>query len=61
MGIKFNGKHSDEFGIPFRTVSIPILPPKRQTKLGIQGRDGEYIFEDGYDNIRIDLLDNTGL
>lgn len=55
MGITFNGRHSDEFGVPFRTVSIPIIPLKRQTKLGVQGRDGEYIFEDGYGNIEIEL------
>ena len=55
MGIIFNGRHSDEFGVPFRTVSISIMPPKRQTKLSVQGRDGEYIFEDGYGNIEIEL------
>jgi len=55
MGITFNGRHSDEFGVCMRTVSIPIIPPKRQTILEVQGRDGKYVFEDRYDNIQIEL------
>lgn len=55
MGFTFNGKHTDDFGLCFTTKSMPYIPSKRQKTEEIQGRDGQYIFEDGYDNIQIDL------
>lgn len=55
MGFIFNGKHSDELGVCFQTKSMPYIAPKRQTIITVQGRDGQYVFEDGYDNIQIEL------
>lgn len=55
MGFTFNGHHSDDFGIGVVTESIPLIVPKRQIKVPVQGRDGAYIFEGGYDNIEITL------
>lgn len=56
MGFKFNNRHSRELGIGYTTESMPITPSKRQTEVTVQGRDGAYIFEDGYDNIQIQFL-----
>jgi len=55
MGFTFNGRHSDEFGIGFVTKTMPYIPQKRQTTIEVQGRDGQYAFEDGYNNITIEL------
>jgi predicted phage tail component-like protein len=55
MGFKFNTKHSDEFQIAVRTTQIPYIPEKKQKVVEVQGKDGEYIFEDGYKNIQINL------
>jgi predicted phage tail component-like protein len=55
MGFTFNGKNSDDFGFRFQTKRMPYVPPKRQTVVEVQGRDGGYVFEDGYDNIEIEL------
>jgi len=55
MGFTFNNVHSKDMGIGYSIQSIPYLPPKRQTEVTIQGRDGAYIFEDGFNNIKIDL------
>lgn len=55
MGFKFNDKHSEDFKICVRTESIPYIAPKRQTVVEVFGRDGQYVFEDGYDNISIEL------
>ena len=51
MGFTFRGKHSNEFtGLVVKTVNNPLLPPKRVQKINVMGRDGEYLFEDGYNN-----------
>lgn len=55
MGFTFNGIHSDTFGIGVNTESIPYIASKRQTIIEVQGRDGQYVFEDGYNNIQITL------
>lgn len=55
MGFTFNSKHSDYFGICVRTESIPYIASKRQAEIEVEGRDGLYIFEDGYNNIQISL------
>lgn len=55
MGFKFNDKHSDELGVCVQTRSMPYIAPKRQTIISVQGRDGQHVFEDGYDNIQIEL------
>lgn len=53
MGFTFNGIHSDFFHIAVRTTKIPYIPEKRQKTETVQGRDGGYTFEDGYNNIKI--------
>ena len=55
MGFKFNDKHSEDFKICVRTESIPYIAPKRQTVVEVFGRDGQYVFEDGYNNMLIEL------
>lgn len=55
MGFTFNGKHSDELGVCVRTTSMPYIASKRQAEVEVQGRDGVHIFEDGYNNIQIQL------
>ncbi len=55
MGITFNNRHSDEFGVCVNTTSMSVIPQKRQMDEEVQGRDGSYIFEDGYNNIKIEL------
>ena len=55
MGLTFNGQHSDDFGVYFKTTAIPYIAPKRSSSIEVQGRDGQYVFEDGYNNIIIDL------
>jgi len=53
LGLLFNGIHSDFFNIAVRTTKIPYIPEKRQNTVTVQGRDGGYTFEDGYNNIKI--------
>jgi len=53
MGLKFRGRHSDELSVIFDTESMPYIPSKRQTEIEVQGRDGQYVFEDNYNNIQI--------
>lgn len=55
MGFTFNGIHSDTYGIGVITKSMPYIPEKRQTTIEIPGRDGQFVFEDGYNNIIIEL------
>lgn len=55
MGFEFAGQHSDDFGLYFRTSSIPYMAPKRSMSMEVQGRDGNYVFEDGYNNIIITI------
>ena len=55
MGFKFNDQHSDDLGIYFTTEAIPYIAPKRSTVIEVQGRDGQYVFEDGFNNILITL------
>lgn len=51
MGFTFRGKHTRDFvGLIVKTVNNPLLPSKRISRVNVMGRDGEYIFEDGYDN-----------
>lgn len=55
-GFTFNGEHSiDDKGVYFKTKAIPYLAPKRSTTEEVQGRDGAYVYEDGYSNITIEL------
>jgi len=55
MGFIFNGQSSDDLNICIKTLSIPIIPPRRQHTISVPGMDGEYVFEDGYNNIKIEL------
>lgn len=51
MGFTFRGKHTRDFvGLIVKTVNNPLLPSKRVNRVNVMGRDGAYIFEDGYDN-----------
>ena len=60
MGLTFNGIHSDTYTTGTQITSMPILPPKRQYTESVQGRDGNYVVEDGYDNIAIEVLFGIG-
>jgi phage-related protein len=55
MGLKFNGIHSDTYNIAINTDKIPLMAEKRQYSESVQGRDGQYIFEDGYDDIVLEF------
>ena len=56
MGFTFRGKHSNEFtGLVVKTINNPLLPPKRVQKVNVMGRDGEYLFEDGYINKNLEF------
>jgi predicted phage tail component-like protein len=51
MGFIFKGKHTREFqGLVVKTVNNPLLPSKRINRVNVMGYDGEYIFENGYNN-----------
>lgn len=51
MGFTFRGKHTREFeGLVVKTVNNPLLPSKRINRVNVMGYDGEYIFENGYNN-----------
>jgi len=51
MGFTFNGKHTSEFsGLVVKTLNNPLLPTKRAKRVNVMGRDGEYLFEEGYTN-----------
>ncbi len=55
MGFIYNGRHSDEFNIFVKTATIPYIAAKRYDESNVFGRDGSYIFEDGYDNKIIEV------
>jgi predicted phage tail component-like protein len=54
-GFTFNSEHSSDKGVYFKTRAIPYIAPKRSETVEVQGRDGGYVFEDGYSNIIIEL------
>lgn len=53
MGFKLNDVHSDTHGICVETVSLNGVASKRQKKVVVMGRDGEHVFEDGYNNCEL--------
>jgi len=53
MGFTFNNIHSDTLNICVRTESIPCIAPRRNTAVTVPGRDGQYMFEEGYDNVKV--------
>ncbi|MDD3288111.1 MAG: phage tail family protein [Alphaproteobacteria bacterium] len=55
MGFTFNGVHSDSLGFVYQTKKMPYVAPKRSSVVTIPGRNGQVVFEDGYDNIIIEL------
>jgi predicted phage tail component-like protein len=55
MGFKFNTQHTDDFGLLTKVESLPLLPTKRSESFEVQGRDGNYVFEDGYNNINVEI------
>lgn len=55
MGFTFVNRHSADLGVYFKTDGIPYIPEKRSVSAEVQGRDGQYVFEDGYNNIQITL------
>lgn len=51
MGFAFREKHTSEFkGLVVKTVNNPLLPSKRINRVNVMGHNGEYIFENGYNN-----------
>jgi predicted phage tail component-like protein len=51
MGFTFRGIHTSEFkGLVVKTINNPLCPAKRIQSVNVMGRDGEYIFESGYNN-----------
>jgi predicted phage tail component-like protein len=55
MGFTLNGEHSSQYGVYFKTKSMPYIPEKRSVSVQVQGRDGAYVFEDDYNNIQIEI------
>ncbi|MCF8020903.1 MAG: phage tail family protein [Vallitaleaceae bacterium] len=55
LGFTFNGRHSSELGLYIRTKSNPLLPNKRIVKETVMGKDGSYIFEDGYEDKELEF------
>ena len=51
MGFTFREKHTSEFnGLVVKTINNPLSPAKRIQRVNVMGRDGEYLFESGYNN-----------
>ena len=51
MGFTFRGIHTSEFkGLVVKTINNPLSPAKRIQRVNVMGRDGEYVFESGYNN-----------
>ena len=51
LGFRFRGTHSSEFtGLVVRTVNNPLLAATKINRVSIPGRDGSYVFENGFEN-----------
>src|SRR6056297_2776698 len=51
IGFTYRGKHSREFeGLVIKTDNNLLIASKRFERISIPGRNGQYIFEDGYNN-----------
>jgi predicted phage tail component-like protein len=51
IGFTYRGKHSREFeGLIVKTDNNQLIPSKRFERMTVPGRNGQYIFEDGYNN-----------
>ena len=55
MGFKFNNVHSADTGLRVISQSLSLIPSKRSTNISVQGKDGEYVFEDKFDNVIVSL------
>lgn len=55
MSFIFKGINSRDMGIYHTTPSIPYIAPKRSSVQEVQGKDGQYVFEDGYNNSIVSL------
>ena len=55
MGFTFNGIHSDEHELFIKTINPPQPPKPRYTNVRVLGKDGEYRFPDGYEDIQIEF------
>ena len=55
MGFKFNNVHSADTGLRVISESLSLIPSKRSTNISVQGKDGEYVFEDKFDNVIVSL------
>jgi phage-related protein len=51
IGFTYRGKHSGEFeGLVIKTDNNQLIPSKRFERISVPGRNGQYVFEDGYNN-----------
>jgi phage-related protein len=51
IGFTYRGKHSGEFeGLIVNTDNNQLIASKRFERITVPGREGQYIFEDGYNN-----------
>lgn len=51
IGFTYRGKHTREFeGLVIKTDNNQLIPAKRYERITIPDKNGQYIFEDGYDN-----------
>jgi predicted phage tail component-like protein len=51
MGFTFRGIHTSEYkGLVIKTINNPLSSAKRIQRVNVMGRDGEYVFESGYNN-----------
>ena len=55
MGFTFNGIHSDEHELFIKTINPPQPQKPRYTNVRVLGKDGEYRFPDGYEDIQIEF------
>ena len=56
LGFTFRNQHTSEFeGLVIKTVSNPLLASKRVKKISVPGRDGSYVFEDGFENKQLEF------
>lgn len=55
IGFTFNGVHSDEHELYIKTIKPPEPPKPRYTNVRVLGKDGEYRFHDGYEDISIEF------
>lgn len=56
LGFTFHNHHTSAFpGLIIKTVNNPLLPPKRIKRISVPGRDGSYVFEDGFCNKQLEF------